>query len=58
MADSKRSLVGNRLVLIGAVVNLLAGVPIIAAHATSPLGAASTAAEVASTYTGSTDAYA
>lgn len=58
MADSKRSLVGNRLVLIGAVVYLLEWLPIIAAHATSPLGATSTPAEVASTYTGSTDAYA
>ena len=38
MADSKRSLVGNRLVLIGAVVYPLEWVPIIAAHATQPLG--------------------
>lgn len=58
MADSKRSLVGNRLVLIGGVVYLLEWVAIIAAHVNAPLGGAATAAEVASAYTGSTDAYA
>jgi hypothetical protein len=47
MADSKRSLVGNRLVLIGGVVYLLEWVAIIAAHVNAPLGGAATAAEVA-----------
>jgi hypothetical protein len=58
MADSKRLLVGNRLVLIGAVLYLLEWVAIIAAHLDAPGGAASTAARVASAYTGNTDAYA
>lgn len=58
MGDSKRLLVGNRLVLIGAVVYLLEWVAIIAAHVDAPAGAESTAARVASAYTGNTDAYA